>query len=278
MFLGHYSVIEMKLKQISIEIGREFFYRIKSLLPSDHIIHNSVEMPFEKTAIDSLFSHGYQDNESKEGGLVSGHEKLTREGDVVVIIGGGSGITAVNAARITSSKGEIHVFEASADQVEILREVLSQNNASDWCEVNHTIVGGDRGTFRNGSTNEAEQLHIKEIPDCDVLEIDADGGEIDILQELSIYPRVILLELHPYFFADREQKIYQFFSENDYEIVHRAGHDGTLLTELEFEKLYEKSLKHGIEYGNSNKPQSEHRFIDSGARWPVVVGVERKNN
>jgi hypothetical protein len=248
----------------------------RSLFPQHNIVHNSVKMPFKQTAVDSLISHGPEDYSQKEDGLVSGHKNLTCEGDTVVIIGGGSGVTTVNAARITSSKGEVQVFEASTEQVDIIQETLLLNNVHDWCRVNNTIVGGDRGTFRNIDTKEADLLDVADLPECDVLEIDADGGEIDILRDLSISPRVILIELHPYFFPNKEKEIFQFFSDNGYEIVHMAGHDGTLLNKSEFEKLYQKSLKYGAEYGNSDTSQSEHRFIDSGARWPVVVGVERK--
>ena len=35
-----------------------------------------------------------------------------------------------------------------------------------------------------------------EIPDCDVLEMDCEGAETSILSEMSIRPRVILVETH----------------------------------------------------------------------------------
>jgi len=40
-------------------------------------------------------------------------------------------------------------------------------------------------------------VSAKELKKCNVLEIDCEGAEVDILKELDIKPRVIIVETHP---------------------------------------------------------------------------------
>jgi hypothetical protein len=44
-------------------------------------------------------------------------------------------------------------------------------------------------------------LAPSELPPCNVLELDCEGAEVEILRELTIQPRVILVETHGLFGA-----------------------------------------------------------------------------
>lgn len=68
-------------------------------------------------------------------------EEHVTEGDDVVVIGGGYGITTVVAARQTAPSGHVLVYEGASEQIDPLRETLELNGVQDVTEVEHAIVG-----------------------------------------------------------------------------------------------------------------------------------------
>lgn len=53
-----------------------------------------------------------------EGGLIDGYQQYTEQGDHVVIIGGGNGVSGVVAANNVGPGGQVTIFEGSRQQVE----------------------------------------------------------------------------------------------------------------------------------------------------------------
>jgi hypothetical protein len=47
-----------------------------------------------------------------------------------------------------------------------------------------------------GSVGDAEHIPPEELPDCDILEMNCDGTEIDILSGIEIRPDKIIVEAH----------------------------------------------------------------------------------
>jgi hypothetical protein len=199
------------------------------------------------------------DTPEKEGGIVSSHEKVTQSGNnVVVVVGGGNGITAVRAARIVGETGEVTIYEGGKEAVDKTRNVIKMNGIANQCECHHAIVGDKRNVYGGESTT-ADIISPDKIPDCDVLEMDCEGSEIDILSELSIQPRAIIAELHPWNFQEPPDTLLEILTERGYEIKSYFGHDGTPLSEKEFKTLL----------NNSNT--QDKKYVESGGRWPVVI-------
>jgi len=194
----------------------------------------------------------------QEGGIVSSHQEVTKSGDVVVVVGGGKGITAVRAAEIVGKQGEVAIYEGGRESVEKIERVIQFNGVNDFCEVHHAVVGTERDVYGGESTT-ADIVQPNGIPECDVLELDCEGSEIDILRELPIHPRAIIVELHPWNFQDEPDTILEILFEMGYELTHRFGHDGNPLSEKEFETLLSNSNVQG------------ERYVESGGRWPVVI-------
>lgn len=125
-----------------------------------------------------------------------------KPGDRVRIVGGGYGVTAVVALGLGAET--VEVVEATREGVNCCRRTIQYNtqiegqpaiSARRW-SVEHGVVGElvDPWGTDIGSTRSVEWCR-----DADVLEVDCEGGEGALLDELDQdgpLPRVLLVESH----------------------------------------------------------------------------------
>lgn len=131
-----------------------------------------------------------------ESALITGIRENVQSGDEVVVVGGGYGVSSVIVAKNVGS-GSVLCFEGAAAHIEIIEETLDINDASDSVTVRHAIVGENPELYQ--SANGAETLAVSELPECDVLVLDCEGTEREILTNLQIRPRSIVVETHGQF-------------------------------------------------------------------------------
>jgi len=198
------------------------------------------------------------DNEAKEGGIVKCHEKLSKEGDKVLVVGGGSGVTGVRAAWIVGNKGKVIIYEGGKESVREIKSNILKNGVSRTCEVRHSVVGPEKNVY-GGETRNASSVSPNGLPECDVLELDCEGSEIKIMKEMKISPRVIISEMHPWNTKYNVEKYTKIFDNIGYELRNAYGHDGVSVSRGELETLLYRSKEEG------------KRYVGSGARWPVVM-------
>jgi hypothetical protein len=134
------------------------------------------------------------DQPDYEYGLVRALRSCVRQGDSVVVVGGGFGVTVAVAAQVTGPRGRIRCFEGGADQVRHVRDTAQRNGLADRIEVTHAFVA--RSDFVYSSTEGAALVSPLDLPQCDVLEMDCEGAELAILKSMVIRPREILVETH----------------------------------------------------------------------------------
>ncbi|MDB9249146.1 hypothetical protein PN419_09005 [Halorubrum ezzemoulense] len=173
---------------------------IAPFLPRKEVEYNGVVVPQEykfKHINPRVDLEG--DMPHYESGLVSGIEEFVQKGDKVVIIGGGWGVTAVKAAQQVGKSGEVVVYEGSTTEVNKVRETAKRNDVSDRVSVIHGVVGSP--IKLRGESGSVTHFSPEELPECDVLELDCEGAEIEILKKIIINPRVILVESHGLFQA-----------------------------------------------------------------------------
>jgi hypothetical protein len=205
-----------------------------------------------------------------EGGVISAHTELTQLGDTVVIVGGGYGITTVRAGNYVGTSGLVITYEGGAKEVETLLRTIELNNVESNCETHHAIVGRERDVY--GDSTAAKQVHPAELPDCDVLELDCEGSEIDILAHLESRPRVLIVELHPWEYPERWTEPLKTIKALGYDICYRAGHDGNRMDVTEFRTLLKRSRDR---CGTHTSDRTGKKYLQSGARWPVVIAAVR---
>ncbi|WP_158855677.1 FkbM family methyltransferase [Halorhabdus sp. CUG00001] len=137
---------------------------------------------------------GHKYPEKYEHALVKALRKWPEEGDSVVVVGGGIGVTSVVAARKVGESGHVTTFEGAKEMAEMTRETAQLNGVDDRVSVEHAIVGS--ALELAGDAEDATQVPPEELSECDVLEMDCEGAELDILEDIATSPRKIIVETH----------------------------------------------------------------------------------
>lgn len=75
-----------------------------------------------------------------------------------------------------------------------------------------------RAVSLRGEGGDAEVVPPTDIPYCDVLVLDCEGAEIDILEEMKIRPRAVVVETHGMFDAP-EAAVRDRLDQAGYEII-----------------------------------------------------------
>jgi hypothetical protein len=149
-----------------------------------------------------------------EKALINGLEEKVQKGDKVTIVGGGKGVTAMKAADLSGSENNIVVYEGSKSQVSQMKKNFSRNGF-DSIEIVNAIVGPGENVW--GETEGVQSVSVDELPECDLLELDCEGSEIQILENLDRKPRNILVESHGINGAPTEDVV-ELLEDLDYDI------------------------------------------------------------
>lgn len=179
-----------------------YLNHVRPWLPfSDEVItYNGVKvMPFRQ--FDDIIpfglppnSGGHPDPEIYEAGLCEALRNTVGPGDRVVVIGGGLGVTATVAARQASDDGEVIVYEGSWLHNQLITRTAELNGVADTLMPCHAIVAIEESL--GASAGGAGFVAADELPRCDVLQMDCEGAETEILQEMDIRPRTLIVETH----------------------------------------------------------------------------------
>ncbi|MFC4550988.1 MULTISPECIES: FkbM family methyltransferase [Halorussus] len=134
-----------------------------------------------------------------ENTVVAALRRRVRRGDRVVVVGGGWGTTTVVAARMTHFEGDVTTFEPSSKMLETIRRTIRANRVGDVVTVEHAAVGSVSDTSeRIFGSADGEALPPEELPECDVLDLDCEGAELEILRGIRFRPRLVTVEVHPH--------------------------------------------------------------------------------
>lgn len=202
-----------------------YFYRnaIRPLLPENGAVrYAGVQISRDRKLGDAsipdfLAPFGMQDNPDYEATLIRGLRSHVRSGDKVVIVGGGEGVTVTLAAQMVGDAGSVTCYEGGEEYTKKVRRTADRNGVSDKITVHHAIVGKSIDVHGDDSLKSSELIAPAELPVCDVLELDCEGAEIIILEEMKISPRAIIVETHGLFGAPTA-KVRQLLERRGYEV------------------------------------------------------------
>ncbi|WP_169793395.1 FkbM family methyltransferase [Halobacterium hubeiense] len=135
--------------------------------------------------------------------------------DSVVIVGGGWGVSAVTAAERGAT---VTVYEPSNEQVERVKETADLNDVVESVTVQHAKVGETGEVWGKSS---ASVVSPSDLPECDLLELDCEGAELEILRAITVTPDVIAVECHPSHGVS-EDDVRAVMTDLGYEITNRA--------------------------------------------------------
>lgn len=183
-----------------------FAYRrgIRPLLPSVAPVRYGgifiADLKWGDRSVPALWRTKYlEDVPEYEAALVSGLKQHGRPGDRVLVVGGGLGVTATIAALQVGPTGQVECFEGAREGVERVRRTAEINGVSGRISVHHAVVARSISVY--GTAPDRDVVAPADLPPCDLLELDCEGAEVDILREMVIRPRVILVETHGLFGA-----------------------------------------------------------------------------
>jgi hypothetical protein len=148
-----------------------------------------------------LRPHNVQDLPDYEAMLIEGVRTHVRKGDKVVIVGGGEGVTVAIAAQAVGDTGSVICFEGGRSYVENVLGTARRNRLSGRITVRHEIVGKSISVHGDERLKSSNILPTEKLPECDVLELDCEGAEALILEEMRLRPRAIIVETHGLFGA-----------------------------------------------------------------------------
>jgi tRNA A58 N-methylase Trm61 len=150
--------------------------------------------------------------------LIQGIRNQVSEGDEVVIVGGGLGVSSVVAAQECGPSGGVITYEAGRERAELAREVLELSGVEEIAEIREAVVG--TAIQVEGEIDTESVVHPDELPECDVLVLDCEGAELEILQA-STDARALVVETHE-FLDSSEQAVRELLDARGYEVVDRG--------------------------------------------------------
>ncbi len=180
--------------------GTAFAYRstLRRLMPYvGHLNYSEVLIARKRRLFDRSLPFIYSltcDIGDYEGTLIEQLRRHVRLGDRVVVVGGGYGVTVVHAARLAGPKGTVTCFEGAAAYANNVREAARINQVGARVTVHHAIVAEAISVYESAHSNTT--VAPEELPDCDVLELDCEGAELQVVRKMAIRPRVMLIETH----------------------------------------------------------------------------------
>lgn len=165
----------------------------------------------------------HRDPENYESAIVEALSQHVNEGDTVCVVGGGWGVTSVIAARRAGSEGLVHTFEASKEYSKYSSETAEINGVGERVDVENAIVSNVKS--HRGDELSERVIDPAELPECDVLQLDCEGAEIDLLDNMTIRPRVIIVESHGVFDSSSTE-VEKKLREESYKIIDKKPAEG----------------------------------------------------
>lgn len=135
-----------------------------------------------------------RDNPGYEEPLLEAVSECVTEGDAVVIIGGGWGVSSVVAAQEAGNSGHVTVYEGARERIGDIEGTLELNDVRDRVTVKHAIVS--EPAHLTGAPKGASRVDPDELPVCDVIEMDCEGSETKIIPGLQNPPSILIVETH----------------------------------------------------------------------------------
>lgn len=205
-------------------VSRIYRGTVRPYLPSKYAVKNGVAIPGGAKLFDLDIRQA-----NYEAELVGAIRCHVTCGDVVIVVGGGKGVSTVAAARAVGVSGSVLTYEPSARQAEAIRAVCDHNEVADRTNVIHAAVGpiSDDARDRYEIESGYRQIEPASLRECDGLVLDCEGAEIPILESYQHSPRTCIVERHGELGASYE------LTER---LLEQIGHD-VVSREMEYEPL-----------------------------------------
>jgi hypothetical protein len=157
------------------------------------------QLPLRETTCNGVSTKRYRLGKKSEtmpdveAEAVDALHECVEEGDTVVVLGAGYGVTTVHAARAAGADGRVFAYEASG-LWEVAKEAVERNDGPAKTSVEKLLVGEPIDVY--GGHDDARRCFAEDLPTCDVMEIDIEGAELGVIEGLKPLPETIIVETH----------------------------------------------------------------------------------
>lgn len=192
---------------------------------------------YRRSSIDSILEPIFpflRDNPDYESGTILASNELVQKGDHVVAVGSGVGITALHAKTLVGDSGSVTVFEGGKKSLDFTIGTFS-NYPDLPVTIIYSLVGLNIGVY--GKKFATALLDPKDLPECDILELDCEGAELEIISNMIVRPRVIIVETHGNF-GSPSARIEKLLISKGYKIKFREIADKSSYSYCEENDLY----------------------------------------
>lgn len=194
---------------------------VSPYLPNKISVHNGVAVADELALLD--VTDVFQDYEAPLVGAIRNH---IQNEDEIIIVGGGIGVSTVAAVEATGRTGHVTVYEAVESRCQTIRKTAELNCVQNYVTIKHSIVAtySQFSSEFYGEPGDPDRLSSSMFPSCDVLVLDCEGAELDVLSELEINPRCVIVEIHE-FLDVAESEIREQLTTLGYNIISKETED-----------------------------------------------------
>lgn len=194
---AHFMNLNRNLHRVTFRLRRLIrlfepaYFAQRHRLPTSYLV-TCAGISVAKKPLDFLFNTtaAIKSANNYESSLVQALRDHIRPDDRVTIIGAGLGVTTALAGTLAQS---VVCYEASKPYARIASETMRVNGVSNVTLI-EAVVGVDQAVYGREKTDRI--LPPEALADCDLLEMDCEGAEGLILQQMTIRPRVIVVETH----------------------------------------------------------------------------------
>ncbi len=180
-----------------------YLYRrtIRRILPRTTVRYAGVAIAKDRKIGDLILLRSWvppdlRDIPNYEQTLISGIREHVRIGDHVVVVGGGEGVTSTIAAQMAGDSGSVVCFEGARECATNVEIAARRNGVWHRLTVRHAVVGTAIAVYGLKESQSSVVIDPADLPRCDVLQLDCEGAEITILENMRIAPRAIVVETH----------------------------------------------------------------------------------
>ena len=157
-----------------------------------------------------------------EAELCDAINEMIEPGMDVTIVGGGRGVSTVQAAAAVEDRGDVMVYEGSEKYTKLVRETVRVNNVASRAEIRHAVVAEDIGVYTDASG--VNRVNPTDLAPTDALVLDCEGAEIAILSEMEIEPYIVVVETHDRLVPGATPAVRHILENQGYNVVTEQEH------------------------------------------------------
>jgi hypothetical protein len=175
-------------------------FRYKSMNTNEQLAYRYFPFPINPIGLFSNLKSIFISNQKlqkDELGILLSHDDVYREEDIILAVGVGSGISLIHNCKKDRGPRSFIGIDGSKDQIEIAEDNARLNEVDfSRFKLIEGFVGNPTNIYGTDNQKTTKNIDINQM-DFDILELDCEGSEIEILQDLTARPRHIIVEMHP---------------------------------------------------------------------------------